>query len=131
MKLMKWVTAFAATGTFVVPVLAGEFDGSLPLICATVEARDCVSGAECFGGTPDEVGAPAFVRIDFEGKMIAGPRRTTPILLMEQGDHQLLLQGTEIGYAWAFALDQTSGRFSASLTNLEGAFLLFGSCTAL
>ena len=131
MTQLRWVAALAAAGSLATPALAGDFDGSLPLICATVEALDCVSGTECFRGPPDGVGAPAFVRIDFEAKSIRGPRRTTPILLMEQGDNQVLLQGTELGYAWALALNQTSGRFSASMTNLEGAFLLFGSCTPL
>jgi hypothetical protein len=48
---------------------------------------------------------------------------------MEKSAQQLLLQGAELGYGWDFALEQTTGRFSASLTNLHGAFLLFGSCT--
>lgn len=113
------------------PALANDFDGSLPLICATVDARDCVWGSECFGGTPTEIGAPAFMRIDFENKSITGPQRSTPIRLLEKSEQQLLLQGAELGYGWVFALEQNTGRFSASLTNLHGAFLLFGSCTPL
>jgi hypothetical protein len=129
MDLVRWVTTFAAACAAAVPAFAGDFDGSQRLICATVEARDCIPGAECVRGLPGEIGAPAFVRIDFERKSIVGPQRTTPILFMEKGDKQLLLQGTELGYGWVFALDQTDGRFSASLTNLEGTFVLFGSCT--
>lgn len=120
------VAALTAMSTF-----AADFDGSRRLLCATAEARDCVSGESCFGGLPDDVGAPVFLQIDFEKKAIAGPKRTTPIRLMEQDERQLLLQGTELGYAWVFALDRTSGKFSASLTDLEGAFVLFGSCTPL
>ncbi len=56
---------------------------------------------------------------------------TTPILFMDKGERQLLLQGTELGYAWALALNRTSGRFSAPLTDRDGAFVLFGSCTPL
>jgi hypothetical protein len=123
--------ALAAAWVVATPALAADFDGSKRLICATVEARDCVSGNECFRGLPDEVGAPAFVRIDFERKSIVGPHRTTPILFMEKSDKQLLLQGTELGYAWVLALDPATGRFSASLTNTDGAFVLFGSCTPL
>jgi hypothetical protein len=131
MKLGDFAAACAAAWALVVPAFGADFDGSKRLICATVEARDCASGGECFRGLPDEIGAPAFLRIDFEKKAIVGPQRTTPILFMEKGDRQLLLQGTEIGYAWALALDQASGRFSASLTDLDGAFVLFGSCTPL
>lgn len=110
---------------------AADFDGSKRLICATVEARDCVAGDECFRGLPDEVGAPNFVRIDFEKKSVFGPHRTTPIRFIEKDEHQLLLQGAELGFVWVIALDRESGRFSASLTNREGAFVLFGACTPL
>jgi hypothetical protein len=114
-----------------ISAFAADFDGSKRLICATAEARDCVSGQMCFGGLADDVGAPAFIRIDFEKKTIVGPKVTTPVRLMDQDERQLLLQGSELGYAWVFALDRASGKFSASLTDREGAFVLFGSCTPL
>ena len=131
MNIVRVVTTLAAACVVATAAFAADFDGSKRLICATVEARDCTPGEACFGSRPDDVGAPAFLRIDFERKAIVGPQRTTTILFMEKGERQLLLQGTEIGYAWALALDQTSGRFSASLTDLAGAFVLFGSCTPL
>jgi hypothetical protein len=128
---MRFAAASAAAWAVATSAFAADFDGSKRLICATVEARDCVPGEACLRGLPDEVGAPAFVRIDFEKKFLVGPHRTTPILFMEKGEKQLLLQGTELGYAWVLALDQTNGRFSASLTDLGGAFVLFGACTPL
>jgi len=131
MGCLRLAGAFAAAWVVATSAFASDFDGSKRLICATVEARDCVSGGECFRGLPDEVGAPAFVRIDFEKKSLFGPHRTAPIRSMEKDERQLLLQGVELGYVWVIALDQESGRFSASLTNREGAFVLFGSCTAL
>ena len=124
---MTFVAALSMAGS----VAAADFDGSKRLICAPVEAMDCVAGAECIKGNPDDIGAPAFMRIDFAGKAIAGPGRTTPIKHMETAASQVLLQGTEVGYAWALALDRSSGKFSATLTNREGTFVLFGSCTPL
>jgi hypothetical protein len=47
---------------------------------------------------------------------------------MEKSENQLLMQGSELGFGWTFAIDQTNGYFSASLTNIDGTFLLFGSC---
>ena len=131
MDLVRRVTAFAAACVAATSAVAADFDGSKRLICATIEARDCVSGEECVKGLPEDVGAPAFLRIDFERKAMVGPQRTTPILFMEKNERQVLLQGTELGYAWAFVLDQTNGKFSASLTDYDGAFVLFGSCTPL
>ena len=131
MNFKKSFTPMLAACVLATPVFADDFDGSRQLICATVEARDCIFGEACFHGSSYEIGAPAFLQIDFAQKSIIGPQRTTPILFMEKGDGQLLLQGTELGYGWSLALDQASGRFTASLTNIEGVFVLFGSCKAM
>jgi hypothetical protein len=110
---------------------AGDFDGSNPLICATVDAMDCVSGQDCTKGRPGDMGAPAFLRIDFAKKTIGGPKRTTSIISMDTSEKQILFQGRELEYGWTLALDQESGKFSATLVNRDGVFVLFGSCTPL
>jgi hypothetical protein len=110
---------------------AGDFDGSKLLICAPVEAIDCAAGEACTKGQPDDIGAPNFLRIDVAQKVIVGPKRTTPILFMDKSDNQILLQGTELGYSWTLALDQESGKMTATMVNREEVFVLFGSCTPL
>jgi hypothetical protein len=122
--------ALAAVATLVaLPLHAGDFDGSKSLICAPVEALDCGPRDGCDKSTPEEIGAPAFFRIDFAGKALVGPKRTAPIERMEKTEAQILLQGTELGYAWTVVLDATTGRMGASLANREGLFVLFGACT--
>ena len=128
-KLLRNLVVLVLGCVAVSPVVASDFDGSKPLICATVEARDCVLGMTCYAGEAREIGAPAFMRVDFSKKTITGPQRTTPIVAMEKSENQLLMQGAELGFGWTFAIDQTNGYFSASLTNIDGTFLLFGSCT--
>ena len=110
---------------------AGDFDGSKLLLCAPVEAIDCVPGVPCVGDTPGEIGAPAFMRIDVAKKVVIGPKRTAPIASVEKTETHVLLQGVELGHAWAIALEQESGQMTATLTNGDGAFVLFGSCTPL
>jgi len=112
------------------PALA-DFDGSEPLICATVEAHDCAADLSCVGGTPNAAGAPAFLRVDVAKKMIAGPQRTTTIKLIERNERQLLLMGTELDLAWTMALDREDGAIAMTLVDHDGAFVLFGSCTTL
>jgi len=107
---------------------AADFDGSKQLICAPVEAMDCTSGEPCRRGLPAEIGAPKFLHIDFAKKVVLGTQRSSPIAAMETSATQLLLQGSELGYAWSIALDQESGQMTATLTDREGAFVLFGSC---
>ena len=111
--------------------LATDFDGSKNLICATVEARDCVLREECFTGEAKVVGAPAFFRLDFSKKVLMGPQRNSPIVSMEDNADSVLLQGAEIGYGWSIGINKENGDFSASMTNSEGSFLLFGYCTLL
>jgi hypothetical protein len=113
------------------PASAGDFDGSKLLICASVEAIDCASGEDCTKGLPDDIGAPNFMRIDFAQKVIIGTKQTTPILFMDKSDEQILLQGKELGYGWTLALDQESGKMTATLVNRDGVVVLFGSCTPL
>jgi hypothetical protein len=108
---------------------AGDFDGSRVLICAPVQAFDCAAGEDCGKGLPDEIGAPAFMRIDVPNKAVMGPKRTTSILFVDKSDAQLLLQGTELGYAWSIAVDRETGRMTATLANRENAIVLFGACT--
>ncbi|MGV7243218.1 hypothetical protein [uncultured Caballeronia sp.] len=109
---------------------AAEFDGSRPLICATVDAHACDPGETCLRGLPEFVGMPQFMRIDFAGQTIAGPKRTTPIRFIDKGLDQLILQGTELGYAWSIAIDKADGSMTVSLINREEAYVVFGNCTA-
>lgn len=125
MPLAALILAFGAT------VMAGDFDGSKLLICAPVEAMDCSFGEGCEKGIPDDVGAPAFMRIDFAKKLVVGPKRSSPINAMETDEHQILLQGTELGMAWSMALDTETGKMVTTFSSRDGAYVLFGSCTPL
>jgi hypothetical protein len=112
-----------------VPAVAGDFDGSRLLICAPVQAFDCAAGEDCAKGLPDDIGAPPFMRIDVANKAVIGPKRTSPILHVEKSEAQLVLLGTELGYGWTLAIDQETGKLTATLASREAAFVLFGACT--
>ena len=126
---MKKFLHFSLLCLFCNAASAADFDGSRPLICATIEAHDCDVGETCLRGLPESVGAPQFMRIDFGKQVIVGPKRSTPIKSIEKSADQVLLQGTELGYGWTLALDSTSGKLTATLVNRDGAFVLFGACT--
>lgn len=110
-------------------VFGADFDGSTRLICATVDAHACDPGEACLRGLPDDLGLPRFMRIDFAAKTIAGPKRTTQIRYMDASADQILMQGTELGYAWTVVLDKVDGAISMTLVSRDDAFTAFGYCT--
>ncbi|HBI15154.1 MAG TPA: hypothetical protein DDY20_06515 [Desulfobulbaceae bacterium] len=124
MLLIFLLMASAATGEEI-------FDGSKTLLCASIEAIDCASGEACASGRPEAIGAPQFLRIDFANKEIIGPKQTTRVLHTLETEDQTLLQGTELNMGWVFALDRATGKFTATLTDQSGAFVIFGACTPL
>jgi hypothetical protein len=123
------VTAMTALGSATLE--AAEFDGSKPLVCATVDAHACDPGKVCLRALPAELGAPQFLRIDFAKKTVAGPQRTTQIRFMQTDQNQILLQGTEFSFAWTMVLDREDGTITVTLVNSENALVLFGACTAM
>ena len=106
-----------------------DFDGSKRLICATVDAHACDPGETCLRGLPDDIGVPRFMRIDFAEKTIAGPKRTTQIRYLDNSADQILMQGTELGYAWTVVIDKADGTLSMTLLNRDDAYTVFGYCT--
>ena len=121
----------AGLALLALPVLAADFDGSKPLLCATQSALDGARGDDCATGLPEEIGAPTFMRIDLAKKSVIGPQTTTEILLQDKSGKQLLLQGRESGFGWTIVIDQPSGELTVTLTNRNGAYVLYGACTAI
>jgi hypothetical protein len=96
-----------------------------------VDAHACDPGELCLRGLPDDIGAPRFMRVDFAEKTIAGPKRTTPIRYLDTSADQVLMQGTELGYAWTVVVDKLDGSMSMTLVNRDDTFVVFGYCTPL
>jgi hypothetical protein len=128
-NLFHGAALLAALGLASQAAFGADFDGSKPLICSTMEAQDCAAGETCSRELPDALGLPNFIRIDFAKQAIVGPKRTTAIKTLERSPSQVLMQGTELGFAWTLVLDATSGRLSASYLNGDNAVLAFGACT--
>ena len=61
------VMGLALMCIFFVPFsgMAGDFDGSQPLLCATIKAIECGPEGECLQGTAESVNLPQFFKINF------------------------------------------------------------------
>jgi hypothetical protein len=123
LSILLVVTAFDAA--------AADFDGSKPLICATMEAHTCDPGIVCNRSLPADIGAPKFLSLDFEKKAITGPARTTPMLMVNKDLNQIVIEGMEMGYGWTLVVDSGDGSMTLMIVNSGDAFVLFGNCIAL
>jgi hypothetical protein len=128
---MKLVRQLSLVALSVLPALASasDFDGSKSLICAPVSVIDCMRGEECLAGLPEDIDAPAFMRFDFKKKLVIGPKMSAEILLQEKTEDRLTLQGREAGFGWTIVIGARLGDMTVSLTTLNSAVVMYGSCT--
>ena len=123
------------------PGQAGEFDGSTPMVCATLRAIECVPGGNCSEVSLESAGLPRFAVIDVQNKVIhptkeTGLNRKSPIEREETVDGKLILQGAEDGIqgvrdglGWTFAIAENSGKLVLTASGDDVAFVVFGACT--
>jgi len=123
---------------------AADFDGSDPLLCATVTVTECVPGGSCEQVKNTEVGAPDFFRIDVRKKTMTGTadgaeRPSNKIESSGVLGDSLFLQGKASGLehlpedslAWSVSVNQVTGDMVLTASGDEVAFVIFGSCVAL
>ncbi len=136
MDILKVLGVIAAMFAASSAVNAEGFDGSQPLICASMEAYDCGPGEDCLKGTAESIDAPLFMRLDFEHKLARatranGEERTAKIesLTLETG--KLILQGIQGGLGWSMTIAQENGAMTLTAAGDRMAFVIFGACTPL
>lgn len=122
---------------------AGDFDGSKPLLCASMEIMECAPENGCTRVSADDVNAPQFFRINFADKLITGKHTggdtvDSAIERSETVDGKLILQGAEDGIegvrdglGWSLAIAQDTGKMVLSASGDASAFVIFGACTPL
>ncbi len=135
---MKIVRACAMVALMLGPVAAWaeDFDGTKPLICASVDTLSCEPGVACESATADELNVPQFFRVNFDNKTISatrpdGEERLTEMQSMELCEGELVLQGKQGGLGWSAAITQGTGKLSLSAVGDQVAFVIFGACTPL
>ena len=135
---MKFIGIIGLAALLTVPGFgwAADFDGSKPLICASVDALSCAPGQDCAAATAESLNIPQFLRIDFAGKAITaersdGDQRASEIQNLEQLENELILLGTQGGLGWSLTITRATGKMSLSAVGDRVAFVVFGACTQL
>jgi len=140
-KMKIFGLTLALAGLVAFPALAGDFDGSHPLICAVMDIVECQPGGKCQQVTAEDVGIPSFFKINFKEKKISatqsgGSTRSTEIENLEHIDGKLIIQGAEDGIegvrdglGWSLAIAEETGKTVLTASGDEVGFVVFGACT--
>jgi len=139
MKILGLTTVLV--GLIAFPAVAGDFDGSKPLICAVMDLIECQPGGKCQKVTAEDVGIPHFLKINFKEKEISstqpdGSKKSTKIENFEKIDGKIIIQGAEDGVegvrdglGWSLAIAEETGKTVLTASGDEVAFVIFGACT--
>ena len=123
--------------------VAGDFDGSRPLLFSVISAMECTPDNGCRSVTIESMDLPRFLKIDFNKKTIgtvseSDARPDSAIERMERVDGKLILQGAEDGYesvrdglGWTIAIAEDTGGVVMTASGNQVAFVVFGACLPL
>ena len=137
--MKKLLNLGLALAVMLVPAVAAaqNFDGSKPLVCATLETQDCELGGECIKGLARDIDAPQFIHLDFEKGQARtirseGDERTASIERVKLADSgALALQGVQFDRAWSATINGDSGELILVVAGDGVAFVVFGACTPM
>jgi len=115
-------------------IAAAQFDGSTPLLCAVIQVVECASGGECYPVQPEIANIPRFLKINFKNKTIAateenGRKEVTRIRNFEHTNGKMVLQGSENGRGWTMVISEETGKVSATVSDDQVGFVIFGAST--
>ena len=119
------------------PLLAADFDGSKPILCASLDVLECVDGRDCEMVAAEDVDAPQFISVDLKHDKLqldrSGRPQSAELRNRESLNGKLVLQGvgTETGLGWTFSVNEETGKFVLSASGDEVAFVIFGACTTI
>jgi hypothetical protein len=134
------VSASACVSILPSPSVAGDFDGSKPLVCTVITVNECLEGEGCMAVAPEDVNLPRYLWVDVAKKTIqdkkAGDGRKSSIESVKRVEGKLILQGAEEGrpdvrdgFGWTVAIMEESGQMVLSASGDMVAISAFGSCT--
>lgn len=135
---MRWIKAMIGliTVIWMVPQssIAAGFDGSVPLLCSVTQISECTSGGDCFPVTAETANIPPFLKIDFTANTISateesGRQEVTTINNIEHLDGKIILQGAENGRGWTIVISEKTGKLSATVSDDQVGFVVFGAST--
>ena len=115
-------------------VSADDLEGASAFLCAPSQATVCTPADGCETGPLWKWDIPTFIIVDLANEMLATTRasgldRSTPIQKMERDGEHIFVQGTEMGRAYSFVIDEDAGFASFAVVMTNRTITAFGACT--
>ena len=121
--------------------LAGDFDGSKPMLCTVIDVNECVTGEECKKVQAEEINLPRYLYINVKKKIIQNKKdseesRKSEIEHVKEVGGKLILQGAESGgydvqdgFGWTIAIMADTGQMVMTASGDLVAEVVSGICT--
>ncbi len=133
----KLIVFILITIPFLLPANSAiaELDTSSPLLCSIINVAEYSLEEDCFEGTAETFDLPQFIRIDFQNNVISevgvnNTQRKSKITNLKRVDNSLIMQGIENGRSWSVIVDRETGKLSATASEVQVGFVVFGACTS-
>lgn len=117
-----------------VHVLAAKYDGSVPLLCVPIEIIECVAAGECLSSTAEDVNLPQFIKVDVKTKMLSAVEeggKKAEIKHLEHTNGRMIMHGGQEGRGWTLVISEETGKMSATISEDQAGFIVFGACTPM
>lgn len=119
--------------------MAGDFDGSKPILCSVITVIECTPTADR-QVTAESVGMLQFLKVDVAKKKVwpamdKEGKRTSEIKRVERLGGRLILQGTDEridkkreAVSWTATISEETGKIILTAAGEQVAFVVFGAC---
>ena len=109
---------------------AEDFDGSRRMDCTALKGHDCLADMNQCSRLKPEGDSQPVLSVDVAAKQVKSPFRTAllPIGNVANNRENLVLQGTDLQFAWSAMIHRTTGVMTISIADRKGAYVIFAQC---
>jgi len=117
-------------------VMTSENDKAEYILCSVTNVIECRAGMDCLESSAEEIKIPQFIKVDLDEKKMSDAKakdstKSTSIKSMVRQEGDIILQGSEVGRGWSVIISEQTGKFSATISEDDFGFIIFGSCMAI
>ncbi len=116
--------------------VADDLTGHDRFLCSIGDVTMCNANWECETASPSWFNIPDFIEVDLDAGLLETTKasrenRQTPILHVTREDGLIVLQGLEMGRAFSFNIEESTGVLTAAAARPGGFTGGFGVCTPI